>query len=1078
MKNFTLKFALTLLLGLGMAAAAMAQKIGGVVKDSAGNPVIGASVVVEGTTLGASSGVDGSWTLQVPDASKKTLVVSYIGMKTQRVAIGTKTQIDVTLEVESTALDDVVVVGYAAVKRRDVVGSVASVSADALTQMPVNSVTEALSGRMAGVTVTATEGDPDAEIKIRVRGGGSITQDNSPLYIVDGFPVESISDIPASEIASIDVLKDAFSTAIYGARGANGVVIVTTKSGESGRITVNYNAYYGIKKFANQDALTPMTPYEFVQYQYEAAMVEGKLATNYEPYFGGFADMDLYRNLQGIDWLDQTFGRTGTTFNHNLSISGGGDKFKWTAGYAHIDERAIMVGSTFKRNNLNFKASYKPTKKVSFDFSIRYSDTNVRGAGSNSYNDSGSTSGNGRVKHAIQYRPFPFTTAVSGDEDETSAGDNVNPLIATADNDSRYERKNWNGNAAFQWEIVDNLKLRVEAGLDTYDQTKDRFYGMTTYLIYNSNRPGPATQYTDYTRNKIRSTNTLSYDFKNVIGNKDHSLNLLMGQEYIVTRSNTLTAWAYDFPEFYDSMMAWQMMSSATGTRSVNNFYDPDDRLFSFFGRLNYDYKGKYMFSATMRADGSSKFAKDNQWGYFPSAAVSWRLSGEEWMKDITWIDNLKLRYSYGTAGNNNIPSGLMLQEYAGNDNASNWYLYDNWWGVAKDDDAKIVMANPDLTWETTYSHNLGLDFSFLRGRINGSVDVYQNNTKDLLIKYPLTGSGYEYQYRNLGETRNRGVELAATFVLLEKPDYGLTFTANASYNENTVMDLGGLDFLDGLQSGWVSANEVGTDYRVTVGSALGQMYGYVSDGRYEVDDFNYVDGKWVLKEGVVDCSAVIGTTYLRPGAMKLRNVDGSADNKVTTADRTIIGNAQPKWTGGFSLTGYAYGFDFAANFNWVYGNQIYNANKIEFTTERGTNNKFRNLIDMMATQNRWTNIDWSTGELITDPTQLAEANAGTTMWSPLMSTAVFSDWAVEDGSFLRLSSVTLGYTLPDRWMQKLHIKKFRLYVTGANLFCWTGYSGYDPEVDTRRATPLTPGVDYSAYPRSRSVVFGANLTF
>ena len=259
MKNFTLKFVLTLLLGLGLATAAMAQTIGGVVKDTSGNPVIGATVIVDGTTLGTSSGVDGSWSLNVPDASKQTLVISDIGMKTLRFAIGSRTTFDVTLEHESMALDDVVVVGYAAVKRRDVVGSVASVSAEALTQIPVNSVTEALSGRMAGVSVTSTEGDPDAEIKIRVRGGGSITQDNSPLYIVDGFPVESISDIPASDIASIDVLKDAFSTAIYGARGANGVVIVTTKSGESGRITVNYNAYYGIKKFANQDALTPMT---------------------------------------------------------------------------------------------------------------------------------------------------------------------------------------------------------------------------------------------------------------------------------------------------------------------------------------------------------------------------------------------------------------------------------------------------------------------------------------------------------------------------------------------------------------------------------------------------------------------------------------------------------------------------------------------------------------------------------------------------------------------------------------------------------------------------------------------------
>lgn len=1076
MKNFTLKFALLFVLGVGLASSALAQQIGGIVKDSAGNPVIGASVIVDGTTLGASSGVDGSWTLQVPNASEQTLVISYIGMKTERVVIGTRTQIDVVLADETTALDDVVVVGYAAVKRRDVVGSVSSVSSETLMQMPVTSVTEAMAGRMAGVTVTASEGDPDAEMKIRVRGGGSITQDNSPLYIVDGFPVESISDIPASEIASIDVLKDAFSTAIYGARGANGVVIVTTKSGESGKVTVNYNFYYGLKEMTNKDALTPMSPYEYVQYQYEAALIEGKVADNYEPYFGGFADMGLYKNVPRTDWLDQTFGRTGTTFNQNITVSGGGDKFKWTAGYAHIDEDAIMVGSSYKRNNLNLKASFQPNKRVGFDFSVRYSDTDVRGAGTNSYKDSGSTAGNGRVKHAVQYRPFPFKTELSGDEDYSAAGDNVNPLIATADNDSRYSRTNWNANAAFQWEIIDDLKLRVEAGLDTYNQVKDRFYGMTTYLVYNNNRPGPATQYSAYNRERIRNTNTLSYDFKKVINNEDHNLNLMVGMEYIVTRSNTLTAWAYDFPDFYDSMMAWQMMGSATGERSVNNYYDPDTKLFSFFGRANYDYKGKYMVSATMRADGSSKFAKGNQWGYFPSVAASWRLSGEEWLKDVEWLDNLKLRYSFGTAGNNNIPSGLMLQEYAGGDNPQNHYIYDNWWAVAKDTDAKIVMANPGLMWETTYSHNLGIDFSFLRGRINGSIDIYQNNTKDLLIKYPLTGSGYEYQYRNLGETRNRGIEFAATFVILEKEKYGLTFTANASYNQNRVMSLGGLDFLDGLQSYWASS-EIGTDYRVSLGGSIGEMYGYKSDGRYEVDDFNYVDGKWVLKEGVVDCSAVIGGNYLRPGAMKLKDLVGN-DNKVTIDDRTIIGSAQPKWTGGFSLNAYAYGFDLAANFNWVYGNKIYNANKIEFTTERGTKNNFRNLIDVMATQNRWTNVDWTTGEEITDPATLAEVNANTTMWSPLMSQAVFSDWAVEDGSFLRLASLTLGYTLPQKWMQKLRIQKLRIYATGSNLFCWTAYSGYDPEVDTRRSTPLTPGVDYSAYPRSIGVVFGANLTF
>ncbi|MBE6195680.1 MAG: TonB-dependent receptor [Rikenellaceae bacterium] len=1058
-------------------ASAQSRKISGTVKDSMG-PVVAASVVVEGTTIGVSTATDGTFTMEIP-ASAKQIKVSYVGYKDAVVdLVAAQTVYDILLEETSTHMDEVVVVGYGTVKRRDVVGSVSSVSNEQLVQMPVATVTEALAGRMAGVQVTSTEGDPDAEIKIRVRGGGSITQDNSPLYIVDGFPVESISDIPASDIQSIDVLKDAFSTAIYGARGANGVVIVTTKSGEKGRVTVNYNAYYGIKKMANTDAITPMNPYQYAQYYYEMGVVRNKLDDIYTPVFGGFEDLGLYQNVAGNDWVDQVFGRTGTTFNHNISVSGGGDKFKWTASYAHIDEDAIMEGSSYKRNNLALKASYKPTKRIGFDFNIRYSDTEVRGAGANSINDAGSNSGNGRMRHAVQYMPIPLDmSAAGGNENEgesnyTMVGDNVQPMIAIADNDNLRTRKNWTANAAFSWEIIDDLTLRVEAGLDDYRQINNRFYGMTSYYVYNNNRPGPALRYTDYSREKIRSTNTLSYDFKKVLKNENHKLNILVGQEYIVSRSNTLGLDVHDYPTFFSAEQAWNMMSAATGTHSVSNVYNPDDRLLSFFGRVNYDYKGKYMISATMRADGSSKFAEGNQWGYFPSAAASWRISGEEWMKSAEWLDNLKIRYSFGTAGNNNIPAGLIFQTYASYGDASDRLLSSGYWGPSGGDNPP--MMNPDLKWETTYSHNLGLDFGFLRGRINGSVEIYQNNTQDLLIKYPTGGSGYAYQYRNLGETRNRGIELSAQFVILEKEKYGITFSANASYNQNRVMDLGeGVTELNEMTN-WAST-QVGTDYVVRVGEPLGQMYGYMSDGRYEVDDFNYDNGKWVLKDGVADNSAIIGADYLRPGAMKLKDLNG--DGKVNDSDKTVIGNSQPEWTGGFSLSAYFYGFDLAANFNWVYGNQIYNADKIQYTTS--TNNpNYRNLIDLVAVGNRWTNIDWATGLEITDPAALAAANRGTTMWSPYMQNSTFTDWAVEDGSFLRLSSLTLGYTLPKAWMKKLRIQKFRVYVTGTNLFCWTGYSGYDPEVDCRRQTPLTPGVDYSAYPKSTGVVFGANLTF
>ena len=382
------------------------------------------------------------------------------------------------------------------------------------------------------------------------------------------------------------------------------------------------------------------------------------------------------------------------------------------------------------------------------------------------------------------------------------------------------------------------------------------------------------------------------------------------------------------------------------------------------------------------------------------------------------------------------------------------------------------VMNNPDLTWETTYTHNIGLDFGFFRGALSGSIEAYQNDTKDLLINFPITGSGYDSQYRNIGSTRNRGVELTLNAPIIEKKNFSLNISGNIAYNVNRVTDLGGLESIT-AQSYWAST-EIGDDYIVQVGQPLGNMYGYVNDGFYSADDFEYTGGKWVLKSGVVDNSAVIGSTYLMPGAMKLKDLTG--DGKVTVADRKVIGNASPDFTGGFSLSGYAYGFDFSANFNYMIGNQVYNANKVEFTSSRKFNN--RNLIDMMNLDNRWTNIDWTTGELITDAAQLKSVNAGKTMWSPAIGTAVFSDWAVEDASFLRLQSATLGYTLPEDLTKKAHIRRVRVYVTGTNLFCLTKYSGYDPEVDTRRATPLPPGVDYSAYPKSIGFVAGVNLSF
>ena len=1078
MKSSTKKLLLSLALCLGTVFAASAQTtIKGVVTDETGEPLIGAGVVVEGTTTGTITGIDGDYVLTVPETAVN-LVFSFIGLAEQTVPINGQTVIDVVLKADQTFLDEVVVVGYATVKRRDLLGSVASVGSDKLTEQPVTTVSQALSGKMAGVSVVTTEGDPDADIKIRVRGGGSITQDSSPLYIVDGFPVESINDIPSSEIQSIDVLKDAFSTAIYGSRGANGVVIVTTKSAEKGqRISVKFNAYYGLKTMANKDAIVAMDAENYVKFQYELGVIRDNLSSYYQPYFGNFADIDLYKGMETNNWIQAVFGNTGSTFSTDFSVSGSSEAVNWTLGYAHMGDEAIMVGSTYDRDNLNFKANFKTSESTSIDANVRYSRVNVRGAGANGINDTGTTSGNGRLKHAVSYSPIPIASTIQGLDEEQDYGDNAPPLLSVADNDSRRIRTTWNANAAFNWKIIDNLNLKIEGGLEKYNQTDDRFYGMTTYYVANNStdKTGVSNQHKEAFRTKYRNTNTLNYDFAEVLNNEDMSLTLLLGEEMTITKSNTLTSMVDGLNPSYDALMAWNFMSSGTPA-SVNNYFNPDDKLLSFFGRVNYDYKHKYSVGGTLRADGSSKFSRGNRWGLFPSAAVSWTISNEEWMEASSeWLDQLKLRYSFGTAGNNNIPSGQIVKQYGATTTA--WLSQSsNYWMAGK------IMNNPDLTWETTITHNLGLDFSYYKGKLTGSIEVYQNDTKDLLINFPITGSGYDSQYRNLGSTRNRGAELTLNAPLVQKKDFSLQIGGNIAYNKNVVTYLGGLDKIT-AQSYWAST-EIGDDYVVQVGQPLGNMYGYISDGMYTTDDFNWDGSKWVLKDGVVDCSSIIGATYMMPGAPKYKDLTGGKDEngnpipdgKVTVADRTVIGNASPDFTGGFNLSGYYKGIDFGANFNFMIGNQVYNANKIEFTSSLKFSN--RNLQNLMDVDKRWTNIDWETGELITNADKLNEINAGKTMWAPFIGSAIFSDWAVEDASFLRFQSATIGYTLPEKVVEKWHVRRARVYVTGTNLFCLTNYSGYDPEVDTRRATPLTPGVDYSAYPKSIGFVAGVNLTF
>ena len=1059
---------------LTMSANGFAQTvIKGNVTDNTGEPIIGASVVEDGNANnGGVTDIDGNFTVTLKGNSKK-LKISYVGMKSQVVNVSGKSVINVKLEDDATSLNDVVVIGYGAVKKKDLTGAVATVDNKALTQVPVASASEALTGKMPGVQITTTEGSPDADVKIRVRGGGSITQSNDPLYIVDGFPVETISDIPASDIEDITVLKDASSTAIYGSRGANGVILVTTKGGKEGKTSVSYNAYYSWKKIAKK--LDVLGARDYTEWQYELANLLDK-TDNYEKYFGSYDDIDLYDNVATNDWQDIVYGRTGHTFNQNLNINGGSDKIKYAFSYARMDDKAIMQMSDFVRDNLSLKLNAKPTKRVSLDFQARWSKTKINGGGANEQSSTYNT--DKRLRYAIQYTPYPVPgLSTDTDDDDTTNSSFYNPVTSLKDNDQKRTRITFNMSGAFTWELYKNLKLKTEFGYDTYKVDTKRFFGPTTYYVKNvpasANQGLPAITLTNQYRTKFRNTNTVSYDFKDIFGkNSAHSLNVLLGEEYIIMKNELMTNTAHGFPANFTSAEAWKFTTQGTPFE-INDFYDPDDILNSYFGRINYNYKEKYLLSATARADGSSKFAKGNRWGFFPSIAAAWRISSEPFMKGAEkWLDDLKLRLSYGTAGNNNISSGLLTQEFQAN--ATSWINgYNSYISPSK------TMANPDLKWETTITRNVGIDYTMFGSKLTGSIDAYWNNTKDLLIQYPVAGTGYDYQYRNMGETRNMGLEFALTWNAINKKNFGLTVGANISFNKNKVLSLGQIESIDNISTQWASS-EIDQDFVIKKGEPIGQIWGYKSAGRYEVDDFDIAKsqekGKWILKDGVADCSTVLGTS-VRPGSMKLAEIKENKTGKITTDDRTVIGDTNPAHTGGFNINARVYGFDLTANFNWSVGNDVYNANAIEYT--QTSKYQYRNLIDKMASGSRWTNID-ANGNLLNwnNAEELAALNANTAMWSPYTGKYVLTDYYVEDASFLRLSTLTLGYTLPTTLTKRVGINSLRFYVTAYNVFCITNYSGFDPEVSAIRRTNLTPGVDYSAYPKSRQFVIGLNLNF
>lgn len=1093
---------------LTSASTALAQSsltIKGTILDNRNNsPLPDVSVVNLQSGAGTKTNQAGEFTIAA--AAGETISFSYTGYETYQVKVTAQTSlVNHTMIAVSGSLDEVVVIGYGTSRRKDLTGAVSSLSGKQLASVPVANAAQALQGRIAGVNVTTQDGRPDASISVRIRGGGSISQSNEPLYIVDGFPVGSINDIPPQQIESIDVLKDASSTAIFGARGANGVIIVTTKNAKAGKMSLTYDNFIQFNKPTGY--LGTMNAYDYVAYNWAyARAISAGYATAWEKLwaignsaatYGNAAGIDHYNNVTAENYEKQAYGPS-FSHNHNISLSNGNANSKYLLTMSYTDNDGMKVNSWFKRANAMFKLNQKISQQLNFSFDTRFTD--IERAGNES-----TTNGKGSIlSTAYQFRPIR-TEDVLGELDDrvnTQLGlydivlqDQYNPVSRMNDYLPVNKDRSIRSNASLSWtNPVPGLTARSEFGYNMYWNKGKAWSG----ALYNN--------YLDASGNKtfagnaslassegwsLRLVNTLSYQLP--ISGKKHSANLIAGQEYNNSYSEGISMWGNRYPASFTADRAFAMMNQyLSGTTSVNSGISSSigtpNRLISYFGRLNYSLSDKYLFTATFRADGSSRFAPTNRWGFFPAAAAAWKINQEKFMESVSWVNNLKLRLSYGEVGNDGISANLWktqwsstgLTRFSINEVQQNTYV------------PASTIANPNLKWETTVTRNIGLDFGLFRNKLTGSVEVYHNKTKDLLMLTSISAiSGFSATYDNIGSTSNRGVELSLGGDLLNKNDLRLSANFNINFNKGRVDELApGVNGLYKTQWGSTMTQPNTGDYILQVGLPVGQVRGYVYEGWYTTSDFNYSNGVYTLKQGVADiASGILGTVYgttankpgsqtAYPGVMKLKDVNG--DGVVNEGDVGIIGNMAPKHTGGLTVNAAYKNLDFALGFNWSYGNQIYNAQYLAAFYGSKEDGLYRNRLDYLAGAYKIYDIQNGQLNFITDPAALDKLNENATTFLPYHENPVVSTLGIQDGSFLRLNTVTLGYTLPASVSKAVKINRLRVYAAVYNALTFTRYAGLDPEVNTNTsqggAQYPTIGLDWGAYPRARSFTFGLNI--
>ena len=1044
--------ALLLLFMIMLVIPVYSQVITGKVIDANNKePIIGASIQVKGTSIGTMSDLDGQFKITVKDKNA-SLQVSYVGYKTVVQPLNGKTSITITLQESTQELDQVVVIGYGVQKKSDLTGAIASVDADEIAKLPATNVMHAIQGKAAGVEIVQNSGAPGASSTVRIRGMGTINN-SDPLYVVDGIPMDNIDYLSPDDIESIEILKDASSAAIYGSRAANGVVLVVTKSGKNSQkiLNVNFNAYLGWQESWKDPGLMDKQDFAY----YSDFVNNLNIVTDYDAATGQMKVKPETQELidKGVDWWDE-LSRSALMQKYNISLYGGNDKLNYYVSGNFQNTDGIIKESNYERKSFNGKMNAKLLKNLSLGTNLTYAREDRRVVGEGTW---------GVIKTAINYNPltpiydqnesYNWTTPIENLR-RTTYDTYVNTFI---------------GQITLDWDIVKGLKYSTRASYSNYASDQEQFNR------YNVNPEIVGTIKYDVKRYPT-TTDNISWD--NILNYTakwgDHDFSVMVGQTLETSTMKRTWAQGTGYGGYDDEFNALNFAQFSQSTSG----YTTSWTALGLLGRISYDYKDRYLLQANFRADASSRFSKKNRWGYFPSVSAGWKINSESSMQNVDWISLLKLRAGWGQLGNNRIGNNAYAT-YVGQQSAT--YIYGVGMPTIQPGMSISSYGNSDILWERTQSTSVGLDFNVLDNRISTSVDYFIKDTHDMLVAVPIVySSGYtSTPMQNAGSVRNKGWEVQLSYKD-RIGDFNFELSGNFTKVKNEVTALGGNN--DAIYGGNLgSPNNLGYVNKTVVGAPIACFYGWKTAGIMTEADFNE-DGS--PKVPVFSS----GSTYT-PGDMKFVDVNG--DGVIDDSDRTFIGNPNPDFYYGFNINMEYKGFDLSMFFQGVAGNEIYDVTKYFRYSNVAYNGVWENLNYLSYSNVAKDYFDkvWRPVPDPANPSYRDHWGANLSGTVPLPSSDGTknemnfrnSDFYIQDGSYLRLKNIQLGYTFPKKWVNKLSVSNLRVYASATNLFTITSYDGLDPEVGKtsgQESNNLYLGIDQGVYPQARSYMFGVIIDF